>query len=126
MPNGSLATKSYRGINAKVCCLGNSTGLDLNSILNRIFRIDKRITKTAEVINMSAGNKPIDEIGQPLLITARKLAQLLEVSTRTLWRLRSAGQLPEPIRLGGAVRWRLDDVRKWIGEGCQKFTDRGK
>ena len=75
---------------------------------------------------MSAGNEPIDEIGQPFLITARKLAQLLEVSTRTLWRLRSAGQLPEPVRLGGAVRWRLDEVRKWIAGGCQKFTDRGK
>jgi excisionase family DNA binding protein len=83
-------------------------------------------TKTAWVIDMSAGNEPIDEIGQPLLITARKLAQLLGVSTRTLWRLRSAGQLPKPMRLGGAVRWRFDEVRAWIAGGCQRTAGRGQ
>ena len=39
----------------------------------------------------------------PLLITAAELGQLLQISTRTLWRLRSAGELPQPVRLGGAV-----------------------
>ena len=75
---------------------------------------------------MSAGIEPCDEFEHPLLITARKLAQLLEVSTRTLWRLRSAGQLPEPMRLGGAVRWRLDEVRAWIAGGCQRTAGRGQ
>jgi excisionase family DNA binding protein len=83
-------------------------------------------TKTAWVIDMSVGNETIDETGQPLLITARKLAQLLGVSTRTLWRLRSAGQLPEPMRLGGAVRWRFDEVREWIAGGCQRAARRGQ
>jgi excisionase family DNA binding protein len=55
---------------------------------------------------------------EPLLITALELAHLLQVSTRTLWRLRSAGELPQPVRFGGTVRWRLDEVRKWIAEGC--------
>jgi hypothetical protein len=45
---------------------------------------------------MSAGLEEFDESETPLLITASKLAALLEVSTRTLWRL------PEPVRLGGA------------------------
>ena len=83
-------------------------------------------TKTAWVIDMSVGNETIDETGQPLLITARKLAQLLGVSTRTLWRLRSAGRLPEPMRLGGAVRWRFDEVREWIAGGCQRTARRGQ
>ena len=55
---------------------------------------------------------------EPLLIPAEELARLLQVSTRTLWRLRSAGELPQPVRFGGTVRWRLDEVRKWIAEGC--------
>ena len=55
---------------------------------------------------------------EPLLIGAVDLARLLGVSTRTLWRLRSAGELPEPVRFGGTVRWRLEEVRKWIAEGC--------
>jgi excisionase family DNA binding protein len=60
----------------------------------------------------------------PLLITAAELASLLQVSTRTLWRLRSAGKLPEAVRLGGAVRWQLDEIKKWIAGGCQMSSSR--
>lgn len=67
---------------------------------------------------MSASDIELVAVSEPLLLTAAELARLLNVSTRTLWRLRSAGQLPQPVRFGGAVRWRLDDVRKWIAEGC--------
>ena len=35
------------------------------------------------------------------LISASKLAEYLDVSTRTLWRLRATGKLPQPVRLGG-------------------------
>ncbi len=59
---------------------------------------------------------------EPLLIPAAEVARMLQVSARTLWRLRSAGQLPAPVRLGGTVRWRLDEVRKWIAEGCRVPT----
>jgi excisionase family DNA binding protein len=75
---------------------------------------------------MSAGLEHLDEEETPLLITASKLAALLGISTRTLWRLRSAGRLPEPVRLGGAVRWRREDIQKWIADGCQRLADRGQ
>ena len=52
------------------------------------------------------------------LMTAKDLAQMLQLSTRTLWRLLSAGRLPPPVRIGGAVRWRHEIIVKWIGEGC--------
>lgn len=58
------------------------------------------------------------EASEPLLITAAELARLLKISTRTLWRLQSAGRLPAPVRFGGTVRWRQDEVRNWIAEGC--------
>ena len=48
------------------------------------------------------------ERARPALISATELADLLQISTRTLWRLRSAGKLVEPIKLGGSTRWRLD------------------
>ena len=54
----------------------------------------------------------------PALISASELAELLQVSTRTLWRLRSAGKLIKPIKLGGSTRWRLDEVQTWIAQGC--------
>jgi prophage regulatory protein len=52
----------------------------------------------------------------PSLITAKELAALLQVSTRTVWRLRKAGEIPEPLRIGGMVRWRLDAVHAWLSE----------
>jgi predicted DNA-binding transcriptional regulator AlpA len=56
---------------------------------------------------------------EPLLITAGELANLLHISVRSLWRLRSAQVIPEPVRLGGTtVRWRYDEVREWISAGC--------
>jgi len=55
---------------------------------------------------------------EPLLITAEEFAELMQISTRTLWRLRSAGQIPEPVRVGGTVRWNRERVLDWIDEGC--------
>lgn len=56
---------------------------------------------------------------QPIeLITANQFAKLLSISERTLYRLKSTGQLPAPIVLGGSVRWRLTEVRDWIANGC--------
>lgn len=55
---------------------------------------------------------------EPLFVTAGELAQLMRISTRTLWRLLSAHKIPEPIRLGGAVRWRIEVIQDWIDQGC--------
>lgn len=41
------------------------------------------------------------------LINAKQLATLLSISERTLYRLKSMGELPMPVILGGSVRWRL-------------------
>lgn len=54
----------------------------------------------------------------PSLLPARDLARMLAVSTRTLWRLLDAGKLIQPIRLGGSVRWRREEVEAWIRAGC--------
>jgi prophage regulatory protein len=55
---------------------------------------------------------------EPLLIPVEHVGAILNVSTRTVWRLLSTKRLPEPIRIGGSVRWRLDQVRQWIAAGC--------
>ncbi len=54
------------------------------------------------------------------LINANQFAELLNISERTLYRLKSTEQLPEPIQLGGSVRWRLAEIRRWIEKGCPK------
>jgi excisionase family DNA binding protein len=61
---------------------------------------------------------------EPMLATAQDVAKLLKVSMRTLWRLRSAGRLPSPIKIGAAVRWRLEDLKTWIAAGCPSLPAR--
>ncbi len=53
-----------------------------------------------------------------LLLSAETLAKRLEISLRSLWRLRAGGRLPPPIRLGGTVRWRSTDIDAWVAAGC--------
>jgi prophage regulatory protein len=55
---------------------------------------------------------------EPSLLSAESVARMLQVSVRTLWRLRSSGKLPKPVKVGGSVRWRADDVHQWIEAGC--------
>ena len=70
-------------------------------------------------VAMDSVNQISSSGAEPLLVPAAEVARMLQVSARTLWRLRSAGQLPALVRLGGAVRWRLEEIRKWIAEGCR-------
>ena len=53
-----------------------------------------------------------------LLWDAATLAHALDVSVPTIWRRTADGKLPRPVRLGGAVRWRADEVRRWLDAGC--------
>lgn len=55
---------------------------------------------------------------EELLIAADRLASMMNLSTRSIWRLLSAGRLVKPVRLNGAVRWRRKEVEQWIDAGC--------
>jgi prophage regulatory protein len=54
----------------------------------------------------------------PLLLDIATLASMTGWSVDTLRRYLSAGRLPAPLRIGGSVRWRADDVRAWVAWGC--------
>jgi len=69
-----------------------------------------------------------DSDGQPtselnLLLTAEQVARMLQISVQTLWRMRSGRQLPDPVRIGNAVRWRRQEVIQWIDDGCRPPHD---
>lgn len=50
------------------------------------------------------------------IIRPKELSKLLSVSTTTLWRWESNGELPKKIELAGrAVGWRYGDIQKWLG-----------
>jgi excisionase family DNA binding protein len=66
----------------------------------------------------NAASRKADDSFPKLLVSAEELATILDVSQRTIWRLLSARKIPNPVRFGGTVRWRLAQVSEWIEQGC--------
>jgi predicted DNA-binding transcriptional regulator AlpA len=62
------------------------------------------------------------------LLTAQTVAQKLSLSKRAIFRMRSAGLICSPVKVGaGAIRWRESDIAQWISMGCpdrQEFETR--
>ncbi len=52
------------------------------------------------------------------LLNARQVADLLSVGVSHIHSMRSSGQIPLAIRLGGSVRWNKRELLDWIQEGC--------
>ena len=55
---------------------------------------------------------------KPQLLNAKEFAAMLHVSQRHLWRLKAAGKLPKPVKVGECVRWLLADIETWLDLGC--------
>jgi len=55
---------------------------------------------------------------EPLLLDAKALAHLLGVARCTVWSWLSSGRIPSPVRIGGTVRWRRDEIEAWIIAGA--------
>jgi predicted DNA-binding transcriptional regulator AlpA len=54
----------------------------------------------------------------PLLVRAAAAARLCGVSRATWHRLAAAGRTPAPLRLGGSVLWRVEELTAWCHAGC--------
>ena len=53
------------------------------------------------------------------LLTAQAVGEMLSLSKRQIFRMRSAGLICAPLKVGtGAIRWRGSDIEKWISMGC--------
>jgi excisionase family DNA binding protein len=48
------------------------------------------------------------------LLNTRELAEKLSVSERHVYRLKAAGKLPRPKRIGRCVRWDPKDFENWL------------
>lgn len=68
-------------------------------------------------------NQPDSQPEPPRLVPASWLAKYLGVSRATLFRLRAAGRMPKPVKVGGIVRWRVEDVREWVDAGCPPLNE---
>lgn len=63
-----------------------------------------------------AGQKPPEDQG--LLIDTREVAKLLKLSSKTIFVMSRDGRMPPPIKIGSAVRWGYDALKKWVDAGC--------
>lgn len=54
----------------------------------------------------------------PILLDARQAAKLCGLGRSTWFRLSSAGQTPQPVRLGSRVLWSRDELTEWARAGC--------
>jgi predicted DNA-binding transcriptional regulator AlpA len=60
--------------------------------------------------------------GKGELLNTAQAMKWLGVSESTWHRWKSAGLLPQPVRLPGRPRWRLKDLERWLE---QRATKRG-
>ena len=49
----------------------------------------------------------------------RQVADLLQCSTRHVYRLADTARMPRPVKLGALVRWSAAAIREWIDGGCK-------
>jgi len=66
----------------------------------------------------SENQRQVREDQELMAISAKRLAKMLDVSLRQIWRLKSAGKLPKPLRIGGSVRWNRQEIVNWFEAGC--------
>jgi len=52
------------------------------------------------------------------LLNVQAVAEMLGVSTRTVYRLSDSGRMPAPLKLGALVRWSKTAIEQWIAGGC--------
>lgn len=53
----------------------------------------------------------------PLCTDAEGIAQMLDISPRTVRRLDDAGKLPAALPLGRAKRWSIAELTDWVAAG---------
>lgn len=53
-----------------------------------------------------------------IAVDAAGAAVMFDLGERTWRRHDAAGLVPQPVRLGGAVRWPVDELQAWAAAGC--------
>lgn len=82
------------------------------------------VCANATFVRVGEEGSPIDRVksddGRPALLTVHDVAEMLNCSARTVYRLNDAGRMPQPVRLRALVRWSRDAMERWIAAGCPK------
>jgi excisionase family DNA binding protein len=60
------------------------------------------------------------------MLDVQGVAQLLNCSTRHVYRLSDAGRMPAPVKLGALCRWSKSAIEDWIAAGCPSCRQGGR
>ncbi len=52
------------------------------------------------------------------LLTAEQAWILCNLSKSAWYKARARGRIPDPVKIGGALRWRREELERWIESGC--------
>lgn len=52
------------------------------------------------------------------LINVKKLAEVLSVSIRQVFRLKAENKIPAPIKISGSIRWKRSEIERWMEWDC--------
>ena len=55
---------------------------------------------------------------EPALLTAEQAWTMCNLSKAAWYKHRSAGKIPDAVKIGGALRWRRAELEDWITAGC--------
>jgi hypothetical protein len=62
--------------------------------------------------------RPASPALEPLLVDTDHAAALCGISPASWYRLKASGKTPAPIRLGGKVLYRVEDLKLFVSWGC--------
>ena len=58
------------------------------------------------------------------LLTAKMVGEMLSLSKRQIFRMKSAGLICASLKCGrGSIRWRQSDIKQWIAMGCPSHSE---
>ena len=57
---------------------------------------------------------------QARLYSVKQVAEQLDCSTRTIYRLVGAEKMPPPVKIGSLVRFDRIQIHAWIDRGCPR------
>ena len=95
-------------------------GLAGGAARHGMLAIGKRRSYVSKISDGRAVARHEGELVPALLVTAEEAAGLLAIGISTWWRNVARGLTPAPVRIGGATRWRLEELRDWITAGCPR------
>lgn len=58
-----------------------------------------------------------EEVGEPEVLTAEEVANLLRVNRKTVYTAFKQGEIPGGRRIGGTIRFSRSRVLEWLGNG---------